>query len=133
MQQFESHRLVNPNDVENAAWHFLCKARLDGIDAARAALLPVGTDRREPMAQVLEMFAGRMTPAAVLDASEASGQSSALLYGHLYVGLYHEVSGQGELAGKHLKLAAEKDPTASYMAAVARMHSQLYANQRTSK
>ena len=25
--QFESHRTVNPNDVENAAWHFLCVAR----------------------------------------------------------------------------------------------------------
>jgi hypothetical protein len=23
--QFESHRLVNPDDVENAAWHFLCQ------------------------------------------------------------------------------------------------------------
>ena len=26
-EQFESHRTVNPNDVENAAWHFLCVAR----------------------------------------------------------------------------------------------------------
>src|SRR5262245_44962357 len=25
--QFESHRTVNPNDVENAVWHFLCVAR----------------------------------------------------------------------------------------------------------
>src|SRR5262245_30685837 len=24
--QFESHRTVNPNDVENAIWHFLCVA-----------------------------------------------------------------------------------------------------------
>src|SRR4030095_5214325 len=27
--QFESHRTVNPNDVENAAWHFLCVARAE--------------------------------------------------------------------------------------------------------
>ena len=26
-EQFESHRTVNPDDVENAAWHFLCVAR----------------------------------------------------------------------------------------------------------
>ena len=26
-RQFESHRTVNPDDVENAAWHFLCVAR----------------------------------------------------------------------------------------------------------
>ena len=25
--QFESHRTVNPADVENATWHFLCVAR----------------------------------------------------------------------------------------------------------
>ncbi|MCA9188507.1 MAG: hypothetical protein KDA99_22920, partial [Planctomycetales bacterium] len=23
-EQFETHRSVNPHDVENAAWHFLC-------------------------------------------------------------------------------------------------------------
>ena len=29
-RQFESHRTVNPDDVENAAWHFLCVAREQG-------------------------------------------------------------------------------------------------------
>src|SRR5437016_5530897 len=28
-RQFESHQTVNPDDVENAAWHFLCVARTD--------------------------------------------------------------------------------------------------------
>ena len=42
--QFESHRTVNPNDVENAAWHFLCVARAESVVKARAALLPVGPD-----------------------------------------------------------------------------------------
>src|SRR6201988_3852826 len=27
--QFESHRTVNPSDVENAFWHFLCVARAE--------------------------------------------------------------------------------------------------------
>jgi len=27
--QFESHRTVNPDDVENAAWHFLCVAKAE--------------------------------------------------------------------------------------------------------
>src|ERR1041384_5123757 len=40
--QFELHRTVNPNDVENAAWHFLCVARADSPEKARRALLPVG-------------------------------------------------------------------------------------------
>src|SRR5262245_7135390 len=54
--QFVSHRTVNPDDVENAAWHFLCVARADSPAAARAALLPVGPDARVPMRQVYEMF-----------------------------------------------------------------------------
>src|SRR5262245_66409645 len=27
--QFESHRTVNPNDVENPAWHFMCVAKAE--------------------------------------------------------------------------------------------------------
>ena len=30
--QFQSHQRVNANDVENAVWHFLCGARLDGVE-----------------------------------------------------------------------------------------------------
>src|SRR6266446_6805302 len=37
--QFESHRTVNPNDVENAAWHFLCVARAETPEKARSGLL----------------------------------------------------------------------------------------------
>src|SRR5262249_31415540 len=50
--QFESHRTVNPNDVENAAWHYLCVARAESPERARAALLPVGPDSRVPMSQI---------------------------------------------------------------------------------
>ena len=126
VEQFESHRSVNPNDVENAAWHYLCKARLDGIEAAAQALLPVGPDGRHPMAEILEMFAGRVTPTEVIRAAERSKQPSALLYGYLYVGLYYEVLGRVELAGKHLRLAANQDHGSSYMGAIARMHALQY-------
>ena len=40
-RQFESHRTVNPDDVENAVWHFLCVARGESPAKARAALLRV--------------------------------------------------------------------------------------------
>ena len=33
-KQFESHRKVNPNDVENATWHFLCVAATEGVETA---------------------------------------------------------------------------------------------------
>ena len=55
-EQFESHRLVNPNDVENAAWHFLCVARAESPAEARTALLPVGPDPRVPMRQIYAML-----------------------------------------------------------------------------
>lgn len=53
---------MNPNDVENAAWHFLCVARAESPEQARAALLPVGSDRRVPMRQIYEMFRGTLSP-----------------------------------------------------------------------
>src|SRR5215471_20398180 len=67
--QFESHRTVNPDDVENAAWHFACVARAESADKAKAALLPVGPDSRRPMREIYQMFQGRMTPQQVLSAA----------------------------------------------------------------
>src|SRR5262245_47284751 len=43
-KQFDLHRTVNPDDVENAAWHFLCVARSESPERAVAAILPVGPD-----------------------------------------------------------------------------------------
>ena len=34
-KQFESPRTVNPEDMENAAWHFLCVTRAAGPEAGR--------------------------------------------------------------------------------------------------
>jgi lipoprotein NlpI len=60
--QFESHRTVNPDDVENAAWHFLCVARAESPERARAALLPVGPDPRVPLAQIIRCSAAHSLP-----------------------------------------------------------------------
>ena len=76
--QFESHRTVNPNDVENAAWHFLCVARAESPAKAKAALLPVGPDARVPMRQVYDLFRGVLTPEAVLKAAGSQPSGSVL-------------------------------------------------------
>ena len=81
---FVSHRTVNPDDVENAAWHFLCAARAESVDAARKNILPVGPDARIPMREVYQMFLGRLTPAQVLSA--AGSDTSAQFFARLYVG-----------------------------------------------
>jgi lipoprotein NlpI len=121
-RQFESHRTVNPNDVENAVWHFLCVARGGSAAKARAALLPVGPDARVPMREVYQMFRGTLTPEQVLSA--AGSQPAALFYAHLYVGLYFEAQGMTARALEHLKIAAADrfEREGGYMHMVARVH-----------
>ncbi|MBM63827.1 MAG: hypothetical protein CL484_12850 [Acidobacteria bacterium] len=120
-RQFESHRLVNPNDVENAAWHFLCVAREESPEEALAALLPVGPDPRAPMGAIYEMFRGRMSPEAVLSAAP---DPRARFYAHLYRGLYHEAYGRTEAAGEEIALAADERfaRVGGYMHGVAVVH-----------
>ena len=122
-EQFESHRTVNPNDVENAAWHFLCVARQESPESALAALLPVGPDPRMPMAEIYEMFRGGMTPDEVLAAGERGGERGRF-YAHLYVGLYHEALGRNGEARTHITEAADERfaSVGGYMQMVARVH-----------
>jgi lipoprotein NlpI len=101
--QFEAHRTVNPNDVENAAWHFLCVARAASPTEARKALLPVGPDPRTPMRQIYEMFRGTTTPEAVLLAAGADLESQ--FYAHLYVGLYYEATGNEKSSREQIEAA----------------------------
>ena len=121
-KQFELHRTVNPNDVENATWHFLCVARAESPAAAAAALLPVGPDARVPMRQVYELFRGRMTPADVLSA--AGSDPGAQFYAHLYLGLFAEARGDRTRALEHITAAANGRYASAggYMHMVARVH-----------
>ena len=124
--QFESHRTVNPNDVENAAWHFLCVAGSESPERARAALLPVGPDPRRPMEEVYGLFSGSQTADEVMAA--ANGRVGAEFYAHLYVGLHAEANGDREEAFAHIsEAAADKYARVDgYMHTVARIHVSLY-------
>src|SRR5688572_31697338 len=119
--QFELHRTVNPNDVENAAWHFLCVARAESATKARAALLPVGPDARVPMRQVYDLFRGALTPEAVLKA--AGSRPSGEFFAHLYVGLYYEAL-RDKRALEHIRMAAAARfaDAGGYMHTVAKVH-----------
>jgi lipoprotein NlpI len=121
-RQFESHRSVNPDDVENAAWHFLCVARAQSPETARVALLPVGPDSRVPMREVYRMFAGTMKAEEVLAA--AGGRPEGRFYAHLYIGLYSEALGLKHLAQQHIREAASDryESVGGYMHMVARVH-----------
>ena len=121
-KQFEAHRTVNPDDVENAAWHFLCVARAESPERARAVLLPVGPDARVPMREVLELFRGKMTTEQVMAAAGTS--LSGQFYGNLYVGLYYEAIGDNARARTALEAAANERyrSAGGYMHMVARVH-----------
>jgi lipoprotein NlpI len=126
-QQFKGYESVDTNDVENAVWHFLCGAKLDGITKARAAMLEIGKDRRVPMTEVYELYQGKIKPADVLAAAQAGEATEAerrdrLFYAHLYLGLYYDASGDAKRALEHMELAAGKYRSPQYMGDVARVH-----------
>ena len=129
-KQFELHQTVNSNDVENAVWHFLCVARANGLDNARAALIPIKGDARVPMAEVHTLFAGKAKPEDVLKAAGLGGPPTLrlnrqLFYAHLYLGLYFEALGDDQKAREHIAQAAGPYQTGDYMGDVARVHLEL--------
>ncbi len=129
-EQFELHQTVNPNDVENAAWHFICVARAEGVDAARKALIPIKGDARVPMKQVHELFSGKGTEESVMKAAENGEAGSEelrnqLCYAHLYLGLYHEALGHADKAKEHLLKAAIDYKMDHYMGIAAQVHVKL--------
>lgn len=126
-QQFELHQTVNANDVENAAWHFFCIARKDGLEAARKALIPIAGDPRIPMKEVHALLAGKGTEEEVLKAARqgtagSETQRNQLCYAHLYLGLYEESTGNMDKAREHLFKAAAVFRMDHYMGKVAQLH-----------
>lgn len=127
-EQFESHRLVNPNDVENATWHFLCVAKDDSVTEARGRLLPAPGDPRPPMKEVLEMFRGGETGplTGLLQATPDDTPSGrrTRFYGFLYLAMLADAEGEIDQAKGHLDssvAAAGND----YMGDVARVYRQI--------
>jgi lipoprotein NlpI len=134
--QFELHQTVNSNDVENAIWHFICKVKADGLEAARQALIPIKHDSRVPMMEVWSLFAGEETPKGVLKSAQRKGPSGfpsrqSMCYAHLYLGLYFEATGQIPLAKQHIESAANKYSMDNYMGEVARIHHKSFERLKT--
>jgi lipoprotein NlpI len=123
-RQFESHRAVNPHDVENAAWHFLCVAAADGVAAARKSLIEIDTarDTRVPMGEVYRFYAGRGSEEAVTKAAEEADSEQARMCAHLYLGLFYEVAGETAKARDHTRKAAAAKLRDHCMHDVAKVH-----------
>ncbi|TWU05926.1 tetratricopeptide repeat protein [Stieleria varia] len=124
-KQFEEHRHVNPNDVENAAWHFLCVAKAESFQASQKQLLPAPGDRRVPMDEVLEMLKTGDTDLVVkrmesID-KDSPMKASADFYGEFYLGLYADAKGKRDEAQRRLERCAKNAPR-NYMGDVARVY-----------
>ncbi len=127
-KQFELHRLVNPNDVENPAWHYLCVARATSPENARQHMLAVGQDLRVPMKQILELYQGDGSEENVLmhaARGDSRQQRNQLCYAHLYLGLYAEANGNMGKAKDHILQAAGPYSMDHYMGRVANVHARV--------
>lgn len=123
-RQFETHKAVNPHDVENATWHFICVAKTNGLGAARKTIIKIDASRdtRVPMAEIYDFYIGRGSADAVLKAAETAGTERARMYAHLYLGLYYEVAGDAENSKRHMRRSAAAKLENDYMHDVARVH-----------
>mgnify|MGYP002379296106 CR=1 FL=1 len=132
--QFERHQTVNSQDVENAVWHFLCAVRAPGgsVEEAWQALIPIERDTRIPMKEVHDLFAGRGSAEAVLEAAKEDGdgilsdaERNHLCYAHLYLGLYYEALGEEGKSAEHIRKAAYDYAMDHYMGKTAQVHAKL--------
>jgi lipoprotein NlpI len=137
-KQFELHQTVNGNDVENAAWRYLCMARAGTVGSARDSILPIQQDGRVPMMQIYALYRGKASVEDVLAAAKAGDPPADVLrerlfYAHLYVGLYYEAAGDAKAAREYIAKAAGGG-IEHYMGDVARVHMlvQFGKNKRTS-
>lgn len=134
-KQFEIHQTVNPNDVENAVWHFLCNARASSPEKARAALIKIDNDGRVPMMQIYALFKGDLKPEDVIATAKAGNPAPAelderLFYAHLYLGIYFEAIGDIAKAKEHIFKSADDFKSAHYMGDVARVHAAILREKK---
>ena len=119
VEQFASNMSVNGSDVEEVVWHMLCKAKIDGIEGARASMLKLkGGDDRPWATNVLKLFSSGIE-AVSLSSEQLSSLGS---YMSFYVGIYlEEMLGDRASAEPFLK-SAHDNPTNDYMGKLMVMH-----------
>jgi lipoprotein NlpI len=130
---FELHKKVNPNDVENAVWHFICHAKLVGFPKAQKSLIPIQHDRRIPMMDIYELFSGRLSLSGFFKKIPEyrkvdSAQTPSMMYTYQYLGLYFEALGNLDKAKEYTLLAVKtykKYQSEHYMGDTAKTHAKV--------
>ena len=137
-KQFEDYQSVQPRDVENAVFCFLCTARQEDLSTARAGFFEIVGDRRVPMDEIWKLYAGKADVDDVLRAVQAGEPDEAQLarrefYAHLYLGLWFDLQDEREKALGWLEKAAVDHLAHGYMGDVARVHRDLLHRQLTAR
>jgi lipoprotein NlpI len=134
VKQFDLHQSVNPADVENAVWRYLCMVKRDDVETAQKNLLKIGADPRVPMKEIYDLFSGNRSVDVLRAAQEHNpGQEelrSRLFYAHLYLGLFSDAQGDVSKSIEHLKQALEKYSVNHYMGEVAKVHLRFLTDRR---
>lgn len=129
--QFTTSDQEEPNDVENAIWHFLCNARVKGLEKAQGEMLKVARDPRgESMMTIYRMFKGKAKPKEVLKSAEAGNVNDEIrqkqrFYANYYVSMYYEAARKPDQSLEHMRVAVRKYPIGDYMMDVAKVHLKL--------
>ena len=134
VKQFEDHRTVNPEDVENAVFHYICLVKAKDKATALKQFIPITEDRRVPMMQIHALYAGKATVEDVLKAAKEGNPSPEelkyrLFYAHLYIGLWYDAEGKVKEAREHIFKAADDYGVEGYMGDVARVHAAVFRKQ----
>ena len=98
-RQFEKYHAHDARDRENGIWKFLADAKRNGIERARAEMLPYEQFDREPFPALYDMYAGRMTPEefrADVEQRGATSERRAKFFALYYDGLFQDLLGQRE-------------------------------------
>jgi lipoprotein NlpI len=132
--QFEQHQTVNPQDAENAAWHYLCVAKIAGPEKARAVLIPIQADDNMVMMDIYGLYRGTKKPAEVLAAAHAEKPKPEdlkvqLFYTYLYLALYFDANGDASRAREFINLSLTVANSRNPMSDVARIHAKLMGDK----
>lgn len=142
--QFGKYHAFDQVDRENGIWRYLSQYKAQGKTAARKELLKYEKDDREPFPAVYKLFAGEISPQAILDGIanakiDDAEREKRLFYAELYIGLNAAAEGQPDVARQHLRAAVANPwgPRAGYgpawMWQVGRLHWEQLERDATAK
>ncbi len=127
VRQFELRKEENPDDAENAIWHYVCNVKALGTERAGKAMFLATKDGRAWASAAHDLFRGFRKPEEVLavsakDETNEDLKKDNLFHAHFYIALHYETIDNAAKAREHLTIAIEKFPRRHYMYEVARVH-----------